>query len=100
MSTPPPPSTRPTGLFRTFKPLRQFLRNEHLLLFALAIVIGVGAAYAAIGFRKLIGFVQLGSFGTSSGSLASTVASLPAWQVVLVPAAGGLAVGLIVRYVI
>ena len=97
MSTPPPPSTQPAD---SFNPLRQFLRNEHLLLFALAIVIGVGAAYAAIGFRKLIGLVQLGSFGTASESLASTVAALPAWQVVLVPAAGGLAVGLIVRYVV
>ena len=78
--------------------LRRFLRNEQVILSALAALIGTISAYGAIGFRQLIGTVQLGAFGTASERLVSFVEALPWWQVVLAPALGGLVVGLFIHF--
>jgi CIC family chloride channel protein len=78
--------------------LARLLRNEHIILSLLAVLIGVAAAYGSIALRELIALVQWGGFGASEGGLVARVAALPWWQILLVPALGGLAVGLLVRH--
>ncbi len=80
--------------------LQQALRNEQLILFALAAVLGVTTGYGVIGFRYLIGLFQLVSYGSDSEAhLATIVGSLPAWHVLLALTLGGLSIGLFVHYV-
>jgi len=64
----------------------------------MAVVLGVSAAYGAIGFRYLIGFVQWGAFGTQSEALLDYLVSLPGWRIALAPVVGGLLIGLFIRY--
>ena len=85
-------------LLRMLVTLRHVLRNDQLVLAVLAVVIGAAAAAGAIGFRLLLGGVQFLGYGFSSERLASLASALPWWQLLLVPAAGGLAVGLILRF--
>jgi len=77
---------------------RRFRRNDQVVLLVMAVVLGVASAYGAIGFRYLIGFVQWGAFGTQSEALLDYLVGLPEWRIVLAPAAGGLLVGLFIRY--
>jgi len=70
------------------------IRNEQLVLSILAFVVGVVAAYAAIGFRLGIEFVQSLGFGFWGEHVYTEAAKLPWWRVVLVPVFGGLLVGL------
>lgn len=73
-------------------------RSEHALTVIVAIAIGLLAGGGAIGFRYLIkvvhrGFFQTWDYGTHVAE------SLPFFVVLLLPAAGGLLVGPIVRWV-
>ena len=79
--------------------LRRILRNDQLVLALLAVVIGAAASAGAIGFRLLLGGVQFLGFGFSSERVATLASGLPWWQILLVPCIGGLAVGLLLRYV-
>ncbi|WP_193182882.1 chloride channel protein [Nisaea sediminum] len=74
------------------------LRNEQVLLSGLAVVIGVAAAFSAVLFRELIGLIQTGFYGFEHERVASGVAALAWWHVLLAPAVGGLLIGLFVRY--
>ncbi len=78
--------------------LRQFWHSEQLILAVLAVVIGLAAGLGAVGFRYAISGVQFAVFGSGTNRLASYVASLPWWQVMLAPAVGGLVVGLMAHY--
>ena len=80
--------------------LRQLLRNDQLVLLVLAVIMGAVAAYLAIAFREIYLFIQGLSFGTFADTLFSHAETLPAWQIVLVPAAGGLLVGLFIHYLV
>ena len=88
--------TSSTG--RTIAALRRLFQNDQLSLLILAVLIGVAAAYCAIGFRELYLLGQLTSFGIRSDTLFSHAAALPGWRIVLVPTAGGLLIGLFVRF--
>ena len=77
---------------------RRFSRNNQVVLFVLAVALGVAAAYGAIGVRQLIAFVQWGAFGTGAEQLLGQLASLPDWRIVLAPTIGGLVIGLFVRF--
>ena len=70
-------------------------RGEHAFVVGTAVLIGVAAAYGAIGFRLLIRGVSSLSFGEPELSLA-TLASLPWWVRLAAPALGGLVVGWLV----
>ncbi len=83
---------------RAYLYLRRVVRSDQLLLLVLAVFIGIAAAFGAIAFRYLIGMIQGYSFGTVSMVLYRHAATLPAWQIVLVPTAGGLLVGLLVHF--
>ena len=66
---------------------------------ALALALGVASSFACIGFREAVAAVQLLSWGVATERLASHVAGLPWWTILAVPTAGGIAVGLLRRYV-
>ena len=77
-----------------FRPnLEVFFRERHLSLWAASILVGALAAVASIGFRLMIGLVQLPWLGTVSERTAG-VAALTPWPIILFgPALGGLVVG-------
>ena len=78
--------------------LREFLRERQPLVWAIALAIGIGAAYFAIFFRTLIGLIQLPWLGTVSENVYSAALTTPWWVILLAPAVGGLAVGLFLQH--
>ncbi|MBU1210999.1 MAG: chloride channel protein [Alphaproteobacteria bacterium] len=68
-----------------------------MLVWLLALAISILVAYAAIGFRLLIGILQLPWLGTSSENVASAASSLPFWVVLAAPAIGGVLVGFLLE---
>jgi CIC family chloride channel protein len=74
-------------------------RNDHLVVFVLAVLIGITAAYGAFAFRHAIDAVQLLGFGIGSENVVAFAATLAWWQRLLVPAIGGLIVGLFIHAV-
>ena len=75
---------------------RNVLRNDHLVLSALGIIVGCATGLAIIAFREFIQIVQLGLFNSGSENLLQAVVELPWWQVLAVPTAMGLLIGLII----
>ncbi len=78
--------------------LIRVVRNEHTALVMLAVVVGLAASLGCIALRYAIAGAQYAGWGMVGERLASHVADLPWWLIVLVPAAGGLVVGLLRRY--
>ncbi len=64
----------------------------------IALIIGIAAGFAALGFRKGIAGLQTYIYGTDDVMLASHLNTLPWYWVLLVPIAGGLIVGLILHF--
>jgi len=64
----------------------------------LAALVGVIGGYAAIGFYLAIDVLLEIGFGHPEASLASGVAALPAWKIILIPVIGGLIVGQLLRF--
>jgi chloride channel protein, CIC family len=79
---------------------QRVVRNDQLLLFFLAVVVGAAAGYGALLFRLVTAAVQLLFFGHGADYLVSAAAALPWWQIMLAPAVGGLLIGLLIRYVL
>ncbi|MEW5947739.1 MAG: chloride channel protein [bacterium] len=78
-----------------YVPYRRFWSSETAVLTALALVIGVGSGFGAIVFRMMIEFFRSLSFdrgGTLLGFMGRH-------YVIVVPAAGGLIVGAVIRLV-
>ncbi|MHA1600774.1 MAG: chloride channel protein, partial [Alphaproteobacteria bacterium] len=80
--------------------LKQLSRNVQVILSLLAVAVGTAASVAAIGFRYVIDLVQQLGFGFGGESVATLAAGLPWWQLILVPTAGGLVIGLLVHFVL
>ncbi len=78
---------------------RELSRNDQVILFVLAVVVGAAAGYGAIGFRLLVYALQDVLFGNPADYIASYAARLPWWQVLAVPTLGGLLIGLFVHFV-
>lgn len=87
-----------TDLARLLRRLGRLTRHEQVILFILAVIIGVLGGASAIVFRESIAFVQFFGLGTASERMHFVVSALPWWRILLVTTGGGLAVGLIVRY--
>ncbi len=77
-----------------------FSLNEHIVLSVVAVFIGLLVGYGAIFFRFLIGLFQTLFMGDGHEGVVVIVQSLPWWQIVLMPMAGGLIVGLLVRFLL
>ena len=78
--------------------LERITHHEQVVLSVLALVAGVAVAYAAVGFRLAIGGVQWLGFGFSTEDVFSRAMLLPWWQIMAVPVAGGLIVGLLLHF--
>ena len=80
-------------LHRVKPNILSFIQDKQPLVWILAIIIGIGVAYAAIIFRLLIGFWQLFWVGTISENILPSINALPWWVILLTPMTGGLIVG-------
>ena len=83
---------------RFYVRLRRVTQSGQVALSALAFAVGGGVGGAVIIFRETIALVQGATFGTGSERLFVHIDNLPWWQVVAVPAIGGVIVGLLVKY--
>jgi CIC family chloride channel protein len=82
------------------KRLRRLIGNDHLILLILAMVVGTVAGAAVIGFREAISFIQLMLYGSGSERLFANIEALAWWQILLMPVAGGMVVGLMVHFLL
>ncbi len=80
--------------------LRLFLSGRQPLIWLLSMIIGLSVAYAALLFRIGIGFVQLSWLGAMSERVGTKAALLPWWMILGAPVAGGLVVGLMLKFII
>lgn len=71
---------------------------RQLQFWIVALVIGIAAGSAALLFRKAIGWLQTFFYGTDDVMLASHAETLAWWVILLIPVAGGLAVGLVLHF--
>lgn len=77
--------------------LGSFFADRQLLVWLLSITIGIGVAYAAVGFRYLIGAFQFLWLGTMSENVLAAASTTP-WPIILLaPVVGGLIVGIILE---
>ncbi|MDH5797337.1 MAG: chloride channel protein [Paracoccaceae bacterium] len=83
---------------RTLRKVRKSGRSQIVFWF-LALAIGTAAGFAALGFRKAIAALQKLAYGVDDPThLHSFAESLPWYMILLIPVAGGLAVGLILHF--
>jgi len=73
----------------------EFLAERQPLVWLMALLVGVAAAYAAILFRLAIRTFQLPWLGTMDKATTTAAMALPWWVILLAPATGGLVVGFI-----
>jgi CIC family chloride channel protein len=84
----------------TIPNLKDFQESRQTTVWLLAPFIGLATGLAAIGFRLAIGLVQLPWLHDMSENVAQAARAQPWWVIALAPAAGGLLVGLMLRYVL
>ncbi len=75
----------------------ELLSDEHSIMVAFGIFVGVLGGYGAVGFRHLINFIQTIAYGSPS-ELLDIVGSIPWGMRILIPALGGLIVGPVVYF--
>ncbi len=76
--------------------LDRFQPSESVVLGAVSVALGLAAGGGVWLFKRLIELVEHGSFG----GVREALRSLGGWSVAIVPAAGGLVVGLVVQFLI
>lgn len=82
--------------FKRFKNIFRFLDGqEELYMVMIAVIIGVLAGYGNIIFRYLIEFFQGIFYGSRSEFVLETLKQTPFYKIILIPAIGGLMVGII-----
>lgn len=79
---------------------RRAVWREGLTMFSLAVLIGIASGLASIAFRSLLGLTQFLFYGTMSERLASRLADVAWWQIILAPAFGGVLIGLMMKYLL
>jgi CIC family chloride channel protein len=75
--------------------LRRGVRDSEAVLIAMAAGLGAVVGLVTLGLRDLVGYLHQVDFGLSSGTLLSEQTALDPWRLALVPALGGLALGLV-----
>ena len=93
--TPRTPGKGTLGRMRHGLRLMRQRGPDQVQFWLLALVIGIAAGFAALGFRLGIAALQRAIYGADDVTLASAAGGLPWFWVMAVPVAGGLAVGLI-----
>jgi CIC family chloride channel protein len=83
-----------TPVRRLHDGLRQ---TEQIYMVLVAVVIGLGGGYSAVGFRLFIRFINRVAWHQGPYTL-DYIAGLPIWWKILAPAVGGLLVGLIIHH--
>ncbi len=81
---------------RALMRVRRVVRNDQLVLLVLALLVGSTVGGAVILFREAINFIQHTFFQSQPDALNLIAHNLPWWQILLVPCAGGLLVGLFI----
>jgi CIC family chloride channel protein len=84
---------------RLMQSSRKLVRNDQLLVSVLAFLVGAAAGAVIIAFREGYVLVQMLSFGDDVEHSHLAAAMLSPWRRLLVPCLGGLAVGLMIRFV-
>ena len=74
---------------------RNIGKNEHTIMTALAVAVGLAGGFGAVGFRYLIDFFQSVAYG-SSEELLAVIEFVPWYLRLLIPAGGGLLVGILI----
>ena len=82
----------------TLRRIGRVTRHDQVVLSTLAVVIGAIGGGSAIGFREAIGAIQLLFYGFGSERVHSLAGALPWWHILLATTIGGLAVGLMVEF--
>ena len=77
---------------------RRVIRNDHLILMVLALVVGCASGAAVVAFRETIEIFQSLFYGSGHERLSQHVTGLVWWHVLLAPAVGGLIVGLFIYF--
>jgi len=75
-------------------------RNKQISLSVLAVLVGAAGGLGAIGFRYLIDLFQVLFLGFGSEQVLSLIGTVPDWRILVAPALGGLAIGLLRRWLI
>jgi CIC family chloride channel protein len=91
----PVKGTVPRTFGRRLSILRRDARDSEAALIALAAVLGAVVGLVTLGLRDLAGFLHQVDFRLASGTLLSEQIQLDPWRLALVPALGGLALGLV-----
>ncbi len=83
--------------FTLFRYFLEFRSTEHVFVVSMAVLIGLLGGFGAVGIQKLIKLFEHTFWGTE-GFPPGYIAALPFYVKLLVPAGGGLLVGLMVYY--
>ncbi|UCH76039.1 MAG: chloride channel protein [Rhodospirillales bacterium] len=79
--------------------LDRVTRHEQVILSVLAVVIGAIGGGSAIAFREALAAIQFVFYGFAEERVATLAGALPWWHILAATTLGGLAVGLIVAFV-
>ncbi len=75
--------------------LRRGVRDSEAVLIGMAALLGVLVGLVTLGLRILVGYLHQFDFGLERGALLSEQTHLDMWRLALVPALGGLVLGLV-----
>ena len=80
--------------------LIKFRQSKEITVWLIALVVGSCAAYAALAFRVLIGWIQIPWLGTGSDNVFAAALQQPWYIILAAPTFGGLLVGLLLVYLV
>lgn len=95
-----PHRSRSPRVRRLSRVLARSLRRRgpgQVLFWLIAFVLGIGAGLAALGFRAGITALETVLYRTGGQTVLTGAAAMPWWALVLIPATGGLIVGVILH---
>ncbi len=72
--------------------------TNQILLWPVAVAVGIATGYAVIGFRIAILWLERQAYGATDWQIHTHAAGLDWWHVLIVPIIGGLIVGQILRF--
>ncbi|MBL94106.1 MAG: chloride channel protein [Magnetovibrio sp.] len=80
------------------KAIARFMKNEQLIIFIFAILIGILSGGAVIIFREAIDIIGIIIFHGKADHLIELSRSLPPWKLILIPSLSGLGVGVLIYF--